>query len=192
MRSTKPMLAAKISYLVVSTLCFAFGIAHFFIHDLIATSFGTIIAVFLIVFGAVKLLGYFSKDLFRLSFQHDMASGLLMVVVGLFLLFKPDDAAKYLPVILGFLAMADGLLKIQISIDSKKFGIKLWWLIMAVAVICCLVGLAIVFRLSEFVHLMTLFVGILLATEGLLNLIVVIFTVKIVKYQKPDEFQNKD
>lgn len=188
MRSTKPMLAAKIGYIVMSALCAIFGVALIIGNkNLILSDFGTLTGIFMITFGAVKLVGYFSKDLFRLAFQHDMASGLLMVIIGVFVLFKPDDAANYIHIILGVLAAADGLLKIQISLDSKKFGIKLWWIILAVAIICCCVGLSLLFRPGDFLRLMTLFVGILLLTEGALNLLVVIFTVKIINHQIPDE-----
>ncbi len=192
MRSTKPMFTAKIGYIVMSALCAIFGIALVIGNkNLILSDFGTLIGVFMIVFGAVKLVGYFSKDLFRLAFQHDMASGLLMAIIGVFVLFKPDEAANYIHIILGVLAAADGLLKIQISLDSKKFGISLWWLIFVVAILCCCVGLGLLFRPGEFLRLMTLFVGILLMTEGVLNLLVVVFTVKIIKHQKPDEINDE-
>lgn len=193
MRSTKPMLIAKIGYIVMSAICAFFGTALVIGNkNLLLSDFGTLIAIFMIVFGAVKLLGYFSKDLFRLAFQHDMASGFLMAIIGVFVFFKPDDAANNMHIILGLLAAADGLLKIQISLDSKKFGIKLWWLIFAVAILCCCVGLGILFRPDAFLRLMTLFVGILLMTEGVLNLLVVIFTVKIVKHQKRDEIDTDE
>ena len=193
MRSTKPMLAAKIGYIVMSAVCAFFGTALVIGNkNLILSDFGTLIGIFMLVFGAVKLFGYFSKDLFRLAFQHDMASGLLMAVIGVFVLFKPEDAANNIHLILAVLAIADGLLKIQIALDSKKFGINLWWLIFAVAILCCCVALGLLFKPGEFLRLMTLFVGILLMTEGVLNLLVVIFTVKIIKHQKPDETIEKE
>ena len=132
MRSTKPMLAVKIGYIVMSAVCAFFGTALVIGNkNLILSDFGTLIGIFMLVFGAVKLVGYFSKDLFRLAFQHDMASGLLMAVIGVFVLFKPEDAANNIHRILAVLAIADGLLKIQIALDSKKFGINLWWLILS-------------------------------------------------------------
>lgn len=190
MRSTKPMLAAKISYITMSALCIIFGIANFFKNDIFDSNFGTILAIFILVFGAVRIFGYFSKDLFRLAFQHDMASGILMVFVALFLFLKPEESSTYLYAILGFLAVADGLIKIQISLDSKKFGISLWWLIFIVAIICCLVGLALIFNLFDLLQLMKIFIGILLVTDGVLNLLVAVFTVKIIKHQKPDDIDN--
>ncbi len=190
MRSTKPMLAAKISYITMSALCIIFGIANFFKNDIFDSNFGTILPIFILVFGAVRIFGYFSKDLFRLAFQHDMASGILMVFVALFLFLKPEESSTYLYAILGFLAVADGLIKIQISLDSKKFGINLWWLIFIVAIICCLIGLALIFNLSDLQKLMKIFLGILLVTDGVLNLLVAIFTVKIIKHQKPDDIEN--
>ena len=40
---------------------------------------------------------------------------------------------------------ADALLKIQISIDSKAFGIQKWWLILAVAILTGAAGFLLVF-----------------------------------------------
>ena len=45
---------------------------------------------------------------------------------------------NFICVVLGVAVLADGLLKIQIALDSKRFGISKWWLILAVAFIACI------------------------------------------------------
>ena len=81
--------------------------------------------------------------------------------------------------------MADALLKIQISIDSKAFGIRMWWLILAVAIITGIIGFLLVLRPTESTEIVMLLLGMTLITEGVLNLVTILISVRIIHKQKP-------
>ncbi len=51
---------------------------------------GRLLGVGMIVFGAIKLVGYFSRDLFRLAFQYDLAFGILLIALGIVTLARPN------------------------------------------------------------------------------------------------------
>ena len=38
--------------------------------------------IILIAYGIVKIIGYCSEDLYNLAFQHDLACGVFLIVVG--------------------------------------------------------------------------------------------------------------
>lgn len=80
----------------------------------------------------------------------------------------------------------DGLLKIQIAIDAKTFGISKWWLILSVAILAGVVGVLLIFRTSESARTLMIFLGISLLMDGIMNLITVLSTVKIIQNQYPD------
>ena len=126
MRSVTPMRAAKIGYIVMSALFCLLGIALLFTPDASALWIGRLLGIGMIVFGAVKLVGYFSRDLFRLAFQYDLAFGVLLMVLGIVTLSHPGDAMSFLCVMFGIPVLADGLFKIQIAADSRRFGIRDW------------------------------------------------------------------
>ena len=115
MRSVTPMRAAKIGYIVMSALFCLLGIALLFTPDASALWLGRLLGIGMIVFGAVKLVGYFSRDLFRLAFQYDLAFGVLLMVLGIVTLSHPGDAMSFLCVMFGIPVLADGLFKIQIG-----------------------------------------------------------------------------
>ena len=50
---------------------------------------------------------------------------------------------------MGIAILADGLFKIQIAMDARRFGIGTWWLILCLAVLTGFVGLLVVFRPAE-------------------------------------------
>ena len=185
-RSVAPMRVAKIGYIVLSALICVLGVLMMVMPEQSLSSLVKIFGISMMAFGVIKLVGFFSKDLYRLAFQYDLQFGILVLVLGLIVTVKPNNALNFLCIALGISILADGLFKMQIALDSKKFGISTWWLIMLPAVCAGMVGLIMVFRPTESLRVMTILLGLSLLTEGLLNLIVALLTVKIIKNQIPD------
>ena len=180
------MQTAKIGYLVISALLCMMGVLVIVHPEASMHTVGILCGLMLIAFGAIKLLGYFSKDLYRLAFQYDLAFGILTLALGIIILLNPDNIMNFICVVLGVAVLADGLLKIQIALDSKRFGISKWWLILAVAFIACVCGILLLVRPSESIRVIIVLMGISLLAEGILNLSTVITAVKIVRNQQPD------
>ncbi|MCI8331238.1 MAG: hypothetical protein HFE78_00195 [Clostridiales bacterium] len=186
MRSVAPMKTAKIGYIVISILLCALGIFLIAVPDFSISAVGTICGAILIVFGIVRLVGYFSKDLYRLAFQYDLAFGIMMIALGMIMLLHPNSLMNFICITLGLSFFADGLFKIQISIDSKRFGIREWWLILALAIITVIFGILLIAHPSESSRILTVLIGISMLCEGVLNISTVITAVKIIKHQRPD------
>ncbi len=186
MRSVTPMRIAKIGYIAMSVLFCAAGILFIAAPELSVSIIGVCIGVAMILFGIVKLIGYFSKDLFRLAFQFDLEFGILMMILGVIVLFNPGNLMAFICVALGISILLDGLFKIRIAMDSKQFGIKSWWLILALAIITGVIGVFLIFDSVIGAQTLSVFLGLTLLSEGVLNLYTVISTVLIVKNQMPD------
>jgi uncharacterized membrane protein HdeD (DUF308 family) len=199
MRSVAPMKIAKIGYIVVSVLFCIAGILFIALPEISTKIVGIEIGIAAIVFGIVKLIGYFSKDLYRLAFQFDLEFGILMVVLGTIVLFHPENLMAFIAAAFGIAILFDGLFKIRIALDSKRFGIKDWWLILSLAIIAGIIGVALIFDSAFGAGVLTILMGVSFLSEGILNLYTVIRTVLIVKNQVPDfvetdtiEFFEKD
>lgn len=192
MRSVAPMKTAKIGYIVMSVLFCVLGVVLLFTPGVSALWIGRLLGIGLILFGAIKLVGYFSRDLFRLAFQYDLAFGLLLMVLGIVTLSHPGDALSFLCVMFGIPVLADGLFKIQIAMDSRQFGIRNWWLVLVLAALTCVVGVVLVFRPMTGVRALTALMGLSLLCDGVLNLSVALCMVKIVDYQRPDVIETDD
>lgn len=185
MISNKRIMAAKVGYIIISIMLCALGVVLIAVPDFSASLLCRIGGAFLILFGCVKIIGYFSKDLYRLAFQYDLAFGILMIVLGIALIVRTDTMGNIICIFLGICILADALLKIQISVDSKTFGIRQWWLILAVALITGTIGFLLVIRPWEGAQIVMLLLGIALLTEGVLNLVTILTTVKIIRRQVP-------
>ena len=186
MRSVAPMKIAKIGYIVMSVLFCAAGILFIAKPRMSTEIIGVCIGVAMILFGIVKLIGYFSKDLFRLAFQFDLEFGILLIILGVIVLFNPKNLMAFICVALGISILLDGLFKIRIAMDSRRFGIKSWWLILAFAIITGVFGVFLIYDSVVGARALSVLLGLTLLSEGALNLYTVISTVLIVKNQAPD------
>ena len=184
------MRTAKTGYIVMSLLLCVFGLILILMPGISVKVLGIICGILITVFGIIKLVGYFSRDLYRLAFQYDLAFGALLIFLGVILLIRPTAFLSFFCVALGVAILADGLLKIQMAIDAKKFGLSRWWLILTAAVITVIFGVLLVFRPSESVSMIMMILGLSLLFEGILNLFTAITAVKIIKNQQPDVIES--
>lgn len=192
MRSVAPMRVAKTGYIAVSILLAVFGIVLIAWPTFSVNALGVICGILLILFGGVKLVGYFSKDLYRLAFQYDMPFGILLIILGIIMLIHPGNLASFICVVFGLSVLISSLFNIQTALDAKKFGINQWWLIFALSVIAAVWGLILVFRPSEAADVMAVLLGITLLFESAVNICTVVTSVKIVKNQHPDVYVEED
>lgn len=196
LRSVAPLRTAKIGYIVISAALCALGIVLIAVPELSASVLGIVCGILLIVFGAVRLAGYFSRDLYRLAFQYDLPFGILLMVLGAVMLIRPGSLVNFICIALGLSVLSDGLFKSQIAWEARRFGIGKWWLILTLAVISCACGLALMLRPGEGGRLIMIVLGITLLSEGILNLCTALTAFKIVRNQKPDiievEYREKD
>ncbi len=126
--------------------------------------------ILLTAFGCIRIVGYFSRDLYRLAFQYDLAFGILMIILGLVLMLRTDAMVHILCLLLGLSVLADALLKVQIAIDARAFGIRRWWMILATAVVTGSVGLLLLLRPAAGAQVIMVLMGISFLGEGLMNL----------------------
>ena len=82
MRCVTPMWIAKVGYIVMSLVFCGVGAAFILRPEPSMAVIGRALGIALVVFGGVKLVGYFSGDLFRLAFQYDLAFGILLIALG--------------------------------------------------------------------------------------------------------------
>lgn len=190
-RSVTPMRIAKAGYIVMSAVFCAAGVLFIALPEQAAVAAGRMLGAAMIVFGAVKLVGYFSRDLFRLAFQYDLEFGILLIALGVISLLRTSGVLDFICVAMGVAILTDGLFKIQISIDARRFGIAAWWVVLLLAVAAGAVGMALIFRPWESAMLLTVLLGAALLAEGVLNLCVAVSTVKIIKNQRPDVIETE-
>lgn len=180
MRSVKAIRAAKAGCILISALLCALGILLIARPELSLSLVGILVGVVLIAFGAFRLVGYFSRDLYQLAFQFDLAFGVLLMALGAAMLVRPENLLG----LLGVAVLANGLFRIQTALDARRFGLGSWWLILALAVAAGAVGATLLLKPEAGARAAAMLTGISLLAEGILSLVVTLCTVKIVRRRR--------
>lgn len=187
MFSNKSLWMAKAGYILSCVLMGALGIVLIAVPDFSLSALCKIGGGLMILFGLVKIIGYISKDLYRLAFQYDLAFGILLISMGVILILRTGTMVHIICSLLGLYILADALLKVQIAIDSRSFGIAQWWIILGAAIITSIVGFLLILRPHEGARVAMILLGVCLLSEGVLNLITVLTAVKIIRRRSSSE-----
>lgn len=186
LRSVLPMKVAKYGYILISLIFCVAGIALALLPMPPTSVLSLFFGITLLVFGIIKMIGYFSKDLFRLAFQYDLQFGILLSILGVIILFRRADAMKFICIAYGICMIADCLFRIRIALEARNFGIRSWWVTFAFAICSGITGLLLTVCPAAVLQMIKVLLGISLFAEGVLSLSVAISMVKIIKHQQPD------
>ena len=185
MHTNKPLQIARAGYLVLSVLFCILGLTLIFYPAFPVPVLCQVGSALLISFGIVKLIGYLSKDLYRLAFQFDLAFGLFYIALGILLLRHASQVLRYVSVPVSLCILADALLKVQISVDARQFGIGRWWMILSAACLTGTVGFLLLFLPHAAVPHTMIHLGVCLLLEGILNLITTLLAVQVLRKKQP-------
>ena len=185
-RSVRSIQTAKTGYLIVSAALCVLGVLLMVFPGISARALCYILGGILTVYGIIKMVGYFSRDLYRLAFQYDLASGSLITALGVIMLLLPDGVISVTHTVIGILILADGLFKIQIAIDARRFGVGKWWLITIFAILTGIAGLLLILYPFAGAEAAVILLGAALLAEGILSFSVALCAVKIIRHQQPD------
>ena len=136
------------------------------------------------LFGVVKMLGYFSKDLYDLAFQHDLAFGILLLAMGAVLLFSSSTGLRPVAAAVGVAILADGLMKVQTALDARTFGLGLWWLILSAAIAAGASALLLLAGLTPSRDAVERLMGAALICEGVLSGVIILTAVKVTQTER--------
>lgn len=180
----KYLRAAKNFYIACSVMLCLIGVLLIVWPTLSTQVLCTVLGILSLVYGAEKIIGYFSRDLYHLAFQFDLALGIFVALIGVVLLFHPGQVMSIVAFIVGLFMLVEGVFKVQTAVDARRFGLKGWWLILLGALALILLGLCLLFDPFANVTLMV-FVGISLLADGIQNLFNAFYTVRVMKGAAP-------
>ena len=179
----KKLKAVKYAYSIFASGLIAFGLAVLLKGWFPAEPFMLFGGILMIGFGAIRILGYFSKDALQLAFQFDLFLGIASAVLGCYMIWD-TQAAGHIVMVLGVFFLIDGLSKIQTAIDARRIGVERWWLILGVALVAAALGALVILTEFRDIAIDSRLIGANLAVDGVLNLYVTQSTVNTIRRKK--------
>ena len=174
----KQIKIACTGYILISIVFYITGFLCIVNPELMQLHGRTLAGAILIAYGIIKIISYFSKDLYCLAFQYDFACGIFLIVLAIATLcigtrFKDSS----LLAALGILVLLDSLLSIQTALDSKKFGLSSWKYILIISIVTGTFGVLVILK-----NTLT-FAGFALLAEGFMRHYIVHLTAQLPDYR---------
>ena len=168
---------AKTGNIVSGTAFFILGVILMLYPGASLRWLSRAIGAVMLASGIIRLVGYFSKDLYYLAFQFDFALGILSILFGAILVFKPALFISAVQIIMGVFALVNGLFALQTAMDSKKFGMRYWWILLAFSVVSSVTGLVLIISPLKTAAAVITLTGITLLIAGADKIFVSIYTI---------------
>lgn len=157
----------KVLFILLSIFYVAMGIALLAWTTYVISILRFLIGGFLIVYGALRLVRYFSrKQRGRATFGFGLILGIITLALGVLVLFNPRTMLAF-PIIIGLSIVVDSVMKLQMAVDLKRSGDRLWWLTLLFALIALGLGAMIILNPASFG---TNIIAIALIFDGAINL----------------------
>lgn len=156
------MLLSAVLYMVLGVILIIFPATT-------ARTICYIIAGIAMAIGLVNLIVYFMRTVTRNYYRNDFVMGLVLIMLGFFVICKVDLVIALVPFIIGLCIIISGLFKLQGALDMQRMGGNAA-LILALAVINVVIGVLMVINPFSSALLLYRLLGVGLLFSGLTDL----------------------
>lgn len=157
----------KADYLLSSILCIALGIIFIVMRGGVIDLLGSVLAIAMIVIGAVYLGSFFLNFLTN---GFSVLLGILILAVGIWFLLQPAVIVSLIPIVIGVLLFFHGIRAIKEIAEARKFGYSAWGAGLVLAIISIVCGLICVFDAFGVMEKAVIVVGLILIFNGISNI----------------------
>lgn len=132
------------------------------------------IGLLVTIAGVIFIAGSIRYRKLYKKWKWTLAFGVIDVILGLLLLFKPAITTPLLVMFIGSWTIAIGMLEVFLSFNVKQFGFKKWWTLLLIGLLSLVFGTIIIVRpvigaisISFFMGMQFLLYGSFLIYRGL-------------------------
>lgn len=136
----------KWSYVVLSVMFLLLGIYLVVNPETSLIMICRILGAAMAVFGVMKIVLYFIREVEGVAIRFDFAVGLFCIILGALMLWRAPALTDVLSVMIGLLVLVDSVFKLQVAVDSRRMGAHSWWVTLVCTVVCLVLGVLLVFN----------------------------------------------
>ena len=133
-----------------------------------------VIGIMLIANGVLTILHYFSsRALSGFFLKGNMARGILLIIIGIFVLTHVDFTVAIFSYIFSFYIIVDAISGIENSFLLKNLGASNWFINLILSCVLIAAGVYMLFNPSSAVATASLWIGIILILDGFEGIVLV-------------------
>ena len=170
------------SYVVLAVAYVVFGLSLLIKPQQSTTVICYAIGALCIIYAAATLIKYFTDSTRRLYIEPNFVLPVILGVFGIVTIVRPAVIISILPFIVGIVLVSSGLIKVQDSINLKRFDYARWYIVLAFALVSVVHGIVILINPFGTGMLFTRIVGLFFVVDGAMSISSIIMTRKNSRY----------
>ncbi|MDE7359116.1 MAG: DUF308 domain-containing protein [Lachnospiraceae bacterium] len=163
----------KTNVVVSSALCVILGLVLVFRPGLSMRIVCTAVGVVLMISGVMRMIDYFTARDGSLYSQANLVFGIVLAVVGVWIVMKPDKVMAVIPIIVGIVIAIHGLHNLQQAAELWRDQYDRWWVALILGVLTVGFGVLLVCRPFAAIDTVVMLIGLFLIYDGLSNVWIV-------------------
>lgn len=133
----------------------------------------TAVGVVLIVAGVTRMIDYFAARDGSMYSQINLVFGIILAVVGVWIVLKPDTVLAIIPIIVGIVIVLHGINNIKQAMELWRDKYDMWWVAGIMGVLTVGFGILLICRPFAAIDTVVMLIGICLIYDGLSNIWIV-------------------
>lgn len=170
----------KVNYTASALVCVVLGLVLLIWPGTTTQIVCMLLGVVLLIYGVIQILMYLISRERSIVSQGMMLLGIIVSVIGIWILVRPEMIIMAVPVIVGILIVIHGLHNVVQAIALKKDGYEGWWIACLMGVLTAVLGGILIYNPFTVVDTIVRLIGIFLIYDGLSDMWIIsrVFKVK--------------
>lgn len=157
----------KTNVVISAALCILLGIVLVAWPDLSMQIVCTAVGAVLLIGGGVRLAAYFTAKDGSVYAQMNLIMGIVLAVVGIWILLQPDKVLAIIPIIVGIVIALHGVNNLRQAVTLCQEKYDKWWVALILGVLTVGFGILLVCRPFEALDTAVMMIGVFLIYDGI-------------------------
>lgn len=163
----------KANMIVSSLLCVLLGLVLVLRPGLSVRIVCTAVGIVLILSGVTRIIDWFCARDGSMYAQMNLIFGIVLVVVGVWIVVKPDKVLAIIPIIVGIVIGMHGLNNLKQAIELWRDKYDKWWVAFILGALTVGLGVLLICRPFAAIDTVVMLIGFFMIYDGLSNIRIV-------------------
>ena len=153
--------------IITSIILLIIGIIMIYNPETTMQFISTVLGIFFIVIGIIKLINYFIAKGNSVLYDNEIAWGVISIIVGLVVMVYSNTIENIFRIMIGIWIIYSGFTRLTLSFKLKNINEKIWAFVLLLSVLMIIGGIYVTFYPGALV----ITVGIILLVYAIMDLI---------------------
>lgn len=174
----------KANVVISALLCILLGIVLVVWPGLSMKIVCTAVGAVLLIGGGVRLSVYFATRDGSVYAHLNLIMGIILAVVGVWILLQPDKVLAIIPIIVGIVIILHGGNNLRQAVTLWREKYDKWWIVLILGILTAGFGVLLVLRPFEALDTVVMMIGISLIFDGISDIWIITRIYRMAKMLK--------